>query len=131
LNSEFLEILSFKILPFSVISENDQKEDLVLKAANIGEFPHTTGTVKFLSEEKQENAGKFWNHQFGFSIPSYISDLSLYQIRNAGAIVIYTDLQILVIYQNDRFQNVPLISEIKSNNDITEIQFSLSSLFAL
>ena len=131
MKQEFLDIQFFKILPKGSLPENATREEIIEVAMSFSEFPHIIGTPKFVSDEKLTDAGSKFEHQFSFSVSSYATEDFLSILRNAGAVVIYTDLRTLVIYQNDVFSNVPLKFSVKSNNDVTDVELTRESLYLL
>ena len=126
---EFLDIEFFKIVPAKIIQANAKRADILNLATDLPEYSHTIGTAKFLTEEKDSTAGPYFENQFQFSFPSYINDSQLSEIKKAGAILLYADTgRILVLYQNDVFSNGKLKSSIKSNDEITEVEFQIQTI---
>lgn len=131
MKQEFLDIQYFKILPIGSFPANVGRDEIITAAETHPEFPHIIGTPKFISDEKLTDAGSHFEHQFAFSVPSYTTENDLAILRNAGAVVIYTDLRTLVIYANDIFNNAPLKFSVKSNNEVTDVELTRESLYLL
>ncbi|MFC4688638.1 hypothetical protein ACFO4P_16980 [Epilithonimonas pallida] len=131
MNSEWLDVQSFKLIPSEHLPKGITRNQILDLAESFSPFEHTIGTAKFISEKKTVAAGEFWSHEFQFTSTSYVTEFDKQFIKKTGAVVIYTDLRTLVMYQNDIFSNAPLVSSVKSNNEITEVNFSISSLFVL
>lgn len=131
MKSEFLDVQYFKILPIGSFPEESSREEIILAAQNHPEFSHIVGSPKFITEEKLTDAGRYYVHQFVFSVPSYTTESEMEIIRNAGAVVIYTDVRTLVLYANDIFNNASLKFTAKSNHDVTDYELSRESLFLL
>ena len=126
---EFLDIEFFKIVPINIIPVNALRGDIINLGEGLPEYSHTIGTAKFLTEEKDASAGPYFENQFRFSFPSYINASQLSEIKKAGAILLYADTgRILVLYQNDVFSNGSLKSSIKSNDEITEVEFQIQTI---
>lgn len=131
MKQEFLDIQFFKILSKEIIPEGATRDQIITIAEMQPEFPHIIGTPKFVTNEKLTDAGSKFEHQFAFSVPSYTNETDLAILRNAGAVIIYTDLRTLVIYHNDVFSNAPLKFSIKSNNEVTDVELIRESLYLL
>lgn len=129
--SDYLDIQFFKIISKELIPIGTSSISLENIAKSIQPIDHIIGTAKMMSEEKDVAAGKYWENQFRFSVVGYVDEEFVKLIRSSGAVLIYTDLRILHMYKNDVFVNAPLKSEIKSNEDISEIEFSISSTKSL
>ena len=131
LKSEYLDIQLFKIIPQSLLVSGMTNADLDVIAEVLPAEDHIVGTAKLMSEEKDSNAGKYFENQFKFAVVSLVDDTYKRKIRQAGAIIVYTDLRTLYFYTNDVFSNAPMQSNIKSNEDVTEVEFSLQSINCL
>lgn len=128
MNSEWLDIQRFRLIPKGSLEVGISRNEILVIADSFSDFEHVIGTAKFISEQKFVNAGSFWTHEFQFTSSSYVSGYDNDLLSKVGAIVIYTDQRTLVMYQNDYFSNSPLEYKIKSNNDLTEVNFSMSSV---
>lgn len=128
MKSEFLDVQYFKILPHGSFAPTSSRAEIITAAESHPEFPHIIGTPKFVTEEKINSSGRYFIHQFGFSVPSYTTDADLAIIRNAAAVVIYTDTRTLVLYANDVFSNTPIQFNIKSNADVTDVSLTRQSI---
>ena len=131
MNSEWLDVQSFKLIPKSEIPKESTRNQILQLANSFPSEDHIIGTAKFISELKDANAGEYWNHEFQFTSSSYVNEYDKHKIKYTGAIVLVTDLRTLVFYENDVFSNAPFTIGIKSNNEITEVNFSLMSLAVL
>lgn len=131
MNSEWLDIQSFKLIPKSDLPPGITRNQILELSNSFGPTEHIIGTAKFISEQKDSNAGQFWTHEFQFTASSYITEYDKQELKNTGAIVLITDLRTLLFYQNDIFSNSSMTLVIKSNNEISEVNFSINSLRVL
>lgn len=131
MKSEFLDIQSFVLIPKADIASKSTRDAILAIAKNYKDYKHIIGSAKMITEEKDSNAGEYSIHQFAFSKISYIDDNERRLLKATGAIVINTDLRVLVMYSNDIYQNAPIKSIIKSNEDVSEITFTQQSLNSL
>ena len=131
MNSEWLDVQSFKLLPKTDLPQGITRNQILQLANSYSSYEHIIGSAKFISELKDVNAGDFWQHEFQFTSTSYVTEFDKQMLKNTGAIIFVTDLNTLVLYHNDVFSNAPLQCGIKSNNEITEVNFSHQSLRVL
>ncbi len=131
MNSEWLDVQSFKLLPQTELPQGINRDQILELANSYSPADHIIGTAKFISELKDSNAGDYWQHEFQYTASSYVTEYDKQLLRRTGAIVLYTDLRILLFYFNDVFSNAPLKLGVKSNNEISEVNFSTMSLGVL
>lgn len=131
MNSEWLDVQSFKLIPKTDLPKGTPRNQILEIAKSFGPAEHIIGTAKFISDLKDSNAGEYWLHEFQFTSTSYITEYDKQSLKNTGAIVLFTDLKTLVFYHNDIFSNGPMTLGIKSNNEISEVNFSINSLRVL
>lgn len=131
MNSEWLDVQSFKLLPKTELPQGINREQILELANSYSSAGHIIGTAKFISELKDSSAGEYWQHEFQYTASSYVTEYDKQLLKRTGAIVLYTDLRILLFYFNDVFSNAPLTVGVKSNNEISEVNFSTMSLGVL
>lgn len=131
MNSEWLDVQSFKLIPKSEIPKESTRNQILQLANSFSPEDHIIGTAKFISELKDANAGEYWTHEFQYTSSSYVTEYDKQKVKNTGAIILVTDLRTLVFYQNDVFSNAPFTIGLKSNNEISEVNFSITSLAVL